>query len=52
MSLGDNLRAAKRNKNDEFYTLYKDVENEVSRYQEQFKDKIIYLPCDSENSNF
>ena len=42
----DNLRAAKRVKNDEFYTIYEDIEAEVMRYRKQFKDKIVYLPCD------
>ena len=42
----DNLRTAKRVKNDEFYTIYDDIEAEVMRYRKQFRDKIIYLPCD------
>ena len=42
----DNLRAAKRVKNDEFYTIYEDIEAEVMRYRKQFRDKIVYLPCD------
>lgn len=41
-----NLRAAKRAKNDEFYTLYRDIEIEVMKYRKQFRDKIVYLPCD------
>lgn len=40
------LTAAKKAKNDEFYTFYEDIEAEVSRYAAQFKDKIVYLPCD------
>lgn len=41
-----NLQSAKRAKNDEFYTRYEDIENEVMKYRKQFKDKIVYLPCD------
>ena len=47
-----NLREARKNKNDEFYTRYEDIENEVMKYREQFKDKIVYLPCDSLKSEF
>ena len=51
------LDKAKSAKNDEFYTLYPDVEKEISAYLEYnpnvFKDKIIFLPCDDpEWSNF
>ena len=57
---GNNSRSlnnAKRNKNDEFYTQYITIENEISRYvnydKNVFKDKVILLPCDSpEWSNF
>lgn len=53
----DNLTQAKRNKNDEFYTQYFDIEKEVSAYIEYdknvFKNKTILLPCDDpEWSNF
>ena len=41
-----NLSEARKNKNDEFYTLYEDIEAEVMKYREQFKDKVVYLPCD------
>lgn len=41
-----NLAAAKRNKNDEFYTQYEDIETEVMKYRKQFKNKTVYLPCD------
>ena len=41
-----NLRNAKRVKNDEFYTRYEDIEAEVIEYKEQFRDKVVYLPCD------
>ena len=41
-----NLHKAKRVKNDEFYTRYEDIEAEVMEYKEQFRDKVVYLPCD------
>lgn len=41
-----NLCLAKKVKNDEFYTRYEDIEAEVMKYRKQFKDKIVYLPCD------
>ena len=41
-----NLHEAKKNKNDEFYTRYEDIEAEIMKYREQFKDKVVYLPCD------
>ena len=41
-----NLHAAKKEKNDEFYTRYEDIEAEVMKYKKQFRNKIVYLPCD------
>ena len=41
-----NLRTAKGVKNDEFYTRYEDIEAEVMKYRKQFRNKIVYLPCD------
>ena len=41
-----NLVAARKNKNDEFYTLYNDIEEECSKFRKYFKGKTIYLPCD------
>ena len=41
-----NLREAKKQKNDEFYTRYEDIENEVMKYRRSFKGKVVYLPCD------
>lgn len=51
------LTAAKNAKNDEFYTQYNDIEEEMNAYVERdpdvFKDKTILLPCDNpEWSNF
>ena len=53
----ENLGAAKKTKNDEFYTQYADIEKEMNAYLEYdpdvFRDKTILLPCDDpEWSNF
>ena len=40
------LVKAKIAKDDEFYTPYKDIENEVMKYKDYFENKIVYLPCD------
>ena len=51
-----NLHAAKREKNDEFYTRLEDIERELyvyGRVMNHFKDKVVLLPCDeSEHTNF
>ena len=52
-----NLSAAKRAKNDEFYTQYSDIEAEMNAYVEfnpdVFRGKTVLLPCDDpEWSNF
>ena len=52
-----NLGAAKAVKNDEFYTQWNDIENEMQAYLEYnpdvFRDKTILLPCDDPDwSNF
>ena len=41
-----NLTAAKRAKNDEFYTRLQDIEAELVHYRPQFKDKTVLLNCD------
>lgn len=46
------LGTARSSKKDEFYTLYEDVKFELDHYLNQFKDKTIYCPCDTENSAF
>lgn len=53
----ENLKAAKKAKNDEFYTQWTDIEKEIMAYIEYnpnvFRDKTILLPCDDpEWSNF
>lgn len=52
-----NLTAAKRTKNDEFYTQYHDIEKEINAYLDYnphvFRGKTVLLPCDDpEWSNF
>lgn len=48
-----NLAKAKKVKNDEFYTLYEDVEKEVNYYKNHLENKVVYCNCDnSEESNF
>src|SRR5699024_8336384 len=46
-----NINNERRDKNDEFYTQYKDIENEIEAYlsynPELFRDKVILLPCDN-----
>ncbi|MBQ9454526.1 MAG: adenine-specific methyltransferase EcoRI family protein [Thermoguttaceae bacterium] len=53
----ENLQAAKKAKNDEFYTQYPDIQKEVNAYLEfdpdVFRGKTILCPCDDpEWSNF
>ena len=52
-----NLGAAKKAKNDEFYTQYPDIQKEIEAYLEYdpdtFKDKVVYCNCDDPfESNF
>lgn len=46
MSLKANLASAKVNKNDEFYTQLKNIENELKHYKHYFKDKVVYCNAD------
>lgn len=53
----DKLQNAKKNKNDEFYTQFSDIQKEMNAFidydKDVFKDKTILLPCDDpEWSNF
>lgn len=52
MSTNRNLLQAQKNRNNEYYTLYEDIEKECNHYRYWFKDKIIYCNCDSTESNF
>lgn len=50
MASNANLGAAKRAKNDEFYTRWEDIEAEMNAYvgfnRDVFRDKTVLLPCD------
>lgn len=53
MAKNSNLAAAKKAKNDEFYTQISDIEKELVHYKDQLRDKIIFCNCDDpEWSNF
>lgn len=56
MAKSDNLRRAKEEKNDEFYTRLEDIEAEISSHEDyvkQFKGKTVLCNCDDpEWSNF
>ena len=57
MAGNTNLGAARAAKNDEFYTQWNDIENEMQSYLEYdpdvFRGKVVLLPCDDpEASNF
>ena len=48
-----NLHAAKKTKNDEFYTQLTDIENELRHYSKHFEGKTILCNCDDPfESNF
>ena len=52
----ENLSKAKSAKNDEFYTQYHDIENEINAYLDYdpdvFRGKTVLLPCDADWSQF
>lgn len=53
MAVRDNLRVAKANKNDEFYTQLCDVEAELRHYKPYFEGKTVFCNCDDPyESNF
>ena len=54
MAQPKNLQGAHDRQDNEWYTLYSSVEyvfNNVDGLKEYVKDKILYLPCDTEESN-
>ena len=54
MARPKDLQGAKDRQDNEWYTLYSSVEyvfNNVDGLKEYVKDKILYLPCDTEESN-
>ncbi|MBR5913850.1 MAG: adenine-specific methyltransferase EcoRI family protein [Selenomonadaceae bacterium] len=50
MAKNENLNSAAKNKNDEFYTQFDDIQRELNCYLDYdknvFRDKTILLPCD------
>ena len=53
MKKNSNLRKAKVEKNDEFYTELSDIEKELGHYKKHFKNKVVFCNCDDpEWSNF
>ncbi len=53
MALSDNLRRAREDKNDEFYTQLADIEYELHNYKDKFKGKTVFCNCDDPyESNF
>jgi hypothetical protein len=52
-SQNSNLKKAKSEKNDEFYTQLTDIEKELKHYKNHFKDKVVFCNCDDPSvSNF
>lgn len=53
MAKNGNLMAAKKAKNDEFYTQLTDIEKELVHYKDQLRGKTVFCNCDDpEWSNF
>lgn len=53
MAKNSNLTAAKKAKNDEFYTQISDIEKELIHYWDKLKGKIVFCNCDDPaESNF
>ena len=47
------LHKAKKVKNDEYYTLYEDIAEEMDYFKDKFDNKTIFFPCDDpQYSNF
>jgi hypothetical protein len=52
-SANTNLKKAKKEKNDEFYTQLSDIEKELRHYKDHFRDKVVFCNCDDPRvSNF
>ena len=52
-NINNKLLNAKRDKKDEFYTQYEDIEKCLKQFQHCFKDKVVYCNCDDyRKSNF
>jgi len=47
------LGLARKRKQNSFFTLYRDIEDELKYYDKKiFKNKTVYCNCDTEHSNF
>ena len=46
----ERIKNSKEKQNDEFYTIYDDIANELPNYKEYFKGKRILCPCDWDES--
>lgn len=45
-----NLTAARKAKNDEFYTRLEDIEDELRHYAKHFEGKTVLCDCDDRSS--
>ena len=53
MSKNSSLNRASQAKQDEFYTRFEDIQNELNHYEKHFKDKTVLCNCDDPfESNF
>ena len=53
MAKNSSLKAAKKAKQDEFYTQYSDIQNELNHYEKHFCEKTVLCNCDDPfESNF
>ena len=53
MAKNNNLHNAKKTKDDEFYTMYEDIQKEVNHYEKHFEGKTVICNCDDPfESNF
>ena len=53
MAKNENLHKAKEAKNDEFYTQYDEIQQELNHYEDKFKGKTVLCNCDDPfESNF
>ena len=51
MNKNINLAKAKKEKNNEFYTMLSDIENELKYYREQFRGKVVYCNWMMDNND-
>ena len=53
MAKNENLHKAKEAKNDEFYTQYDEIQQELNHYEDKFKGITVLCNCDDPfESNF